>query len=73
LTIESLLKANGHSHCLKKYILSDKCLRDALEHLLLHGIDYQLIYPDLEGAAKHANLLSFTKMFHDSELEEAKV
>jgi hypothetical protein len=67
LTIESLLNANKDIHCLKKYIISDRCLRDALQHLLLHGIDYKLIYPDLEGAAKHANLLSFVKMFHESE------
>jgi hypothetical protein len=71
-TIESLLKATDNIHCLKKYIISDSCLEQAFKHLLLHGIDYQLIYPDIEGAAKQANLLSFVKMFHEAKYNKAR-
>jgi hypothetical protein len=67
LSIESFLRAHGAEACLKKYCIPVTELRHAFEHLSSHGIDYQLIYPDLDGAAKQANLLCDMDLFHDAE------
>jgi|SRR5882724_2200270 len=47
----------GRSDLLTQVIISDQAVMDGLRDLKAHGIDYRLLFPDLFGAAKHANTL----------------
>ena len=40
---------------LTQAIISDQAVMDGLRDLKAHGIDYHLLFPDLLGAANHAN------------------
>jgi hypothetical protein len=42
---------------LKQFVISDQAILDALRDLRAHGIDRRLLFPDLDGAAEHANTL----------------
>lgn len=48
---------------LKKFTISAN-LAEVLADLILHGIDYQLLYPDVEGAARQANLMFYVDSYH---------
>jgi hypothetical protein len=54
--LEGFLKDTGRGHLLSRLLLSDQALGDGLRDLSNHGIDYRLLFPDLNGAALHANL-----------------
>jgi phosphatidylserine/phosphatidylglycerophosphate/cardiolipin synthase-like enzyme len=53
--LEGFLQAKGVSKLLTKIVIKDHVLLEALRDLRAHGIDYRLIFPDLIGAALHAN------------------
>jgi hypothetical protein len=41
---------------LTQLVISDQAVIDGLSDLWAHGIDYRLLFPDLEGAAKSVNM-----------------
>lgn len=55
--LESFLDHMGKGAFLKKYILSDQVIPDALKEFWSAGIDSRLIFPDLHGAALASNEL----------------
>jgi hypothetical protein len=63
--LEGFLKKSGHLDWLERAIISGDAVRQGLDDLREHGIDYRLLFPDLEGAAKHTNtcVLTESKMF----------
>jgi hypothetical protein len=50
------LENTGRGNLLTKLIISDGAVEDGLRDLKAHGIDYRLLFPDLLGAAKQANV-----------------
>ena len=55
--LQGYLDNTGRGDLLTQVILTDHALMHGLRDLKAHGIDYRLLFPDLEGAAKHANTL----------------
>lgn len=53
--LQGFLDHTNKRHLLTRIILSDQALLDGLWDLHTHGTDYRLLYPDMEGAALHAN------------------
>lgn len=53
--LEGYLKTQNRDNLLTKIVISDQALMDGLRHLHAHGIDYRLLFPDMLGAAMHAN------------------
>jgi hypothetical protein len=51
----SLLEATGRGDLLTQATVSPAVLNRALRDLELHGIDHRLLFPDMFGAAGHAN------------------
>jgi hypothetical protein len=55
--LQGFLNRTGRETLLKQFIISDQAVLDGLRDLKMHGIDHRLLFPDLDGAAKHANTL----------------
>jgi hypothetical protein len=53
--LQGFVEATGRGDLLTQIILSDETLLDGLKDLDAHGIDYRLLFPDLNGAALDAN------------------
>jgi hypothetical protein len=53
--LQGFLDNTDRGNLLTQLIISDQAVRDGLRDLKAHGIDYRSIYPDLFGAAMHAN------------------
>ena len=53
--LQGFLDDMGKGNLLTRIRISDQALHDGLRDLKAHGIDYRLLYPDLEGAALYAN------------------
>jgi hypothetical protein len=47
----------GRGDLLTMFIISDQAILEGLRDLKAHGIDRRLLFPDLDGAAEHANTL----------------
>jgi hypothetical protein len=54
--LEGFLDDKGCGDLLTQCLISDYAVIDGLKDLRDHGIDYRLLYPDLEGAAKSVNM-----------------
>ncbi len=54
--LQGLLDDTGRGELLTKATVSGRLVREALRDLELHGIDHRLLFPDLYGAASHANV-----------------
>jgi hypothetical protein len=53
--LQGFLDAKRMGKLLTKIRLSDQALMDGLRDLRNHGVDHRLLFPDLVGAAQHAN------------------
>jgi len=53
--LQGFLDNTERSDLLHKFIISDQVVLDALRDLKAHGIDWNLLFPDLFGAANQAN------------------
>jgi hypothetical protein len=53
--LQSLLDKTGRGHLLTQGRVSTALIPRALHDLALHGIDHRLLFPDMYGAARHAN------------------
>jgi hypothetical protein len=53
--LQGFLDNTKRGDLLTQILLPDHALRDALRDLHQHGIDYSTLFPDLHGAALHAN------------------
>jgi hypothetical protein len=53
--LQGFLEDTGRGNLLTQLIISDQALIDGLRDLRAHGNDYRLLFPDLTGAAMHAN------------------
>ena len=51
-----LLDDTGRGHLLTQSTVSTGVITQALRDLELHGIDHRLLFPDMFGAAAHANV-----------------
>jgi len=55
--LQGFLDHTGRGDLLTQFIISDQAVLDGLRDLKKHGMDRRLLFPDLEGAAEHANTL----------------
>lgn len=55
--LQGFLDNTGRGDLLTRVVISDQAVMDGLRDLRAHGIDYRQLFPDLFGAAKHANAL----------------
>lgn len=55
--LQGFLDHTGRGDLLTQITISDQALIDGLHDMKAHGIDYRLLFPDLHGAAQHANTL----------------
>ena len=55
--LRGFLDNTGKGNILTQILISDQALLDGLQDLKTHGIDYRLLLPDLDGAARHANAI----------------
>lgn len=55
--MQGFLDNTGKGDLLTKMSISDQAVLDGLRDLKAHGIDHRLLFPDLSGAAMHANTL----------------
>lgn len=53
--LQTLLDKTGRGHLLTQGRISTALIPQALHDLALHGIDHRLLFPDMYGAARHAN------------------
>ena len=53
--LQGFVDNTARDELLTKCTISDQAVMDGLIDLRSHGIDYRLLFPDLEGAARHAN------------------
>jgi hypothetical protein len=53
--LQGFLDDTQRGSLLTKILLSDQSALDGMRDLRAHGIDYRLLYPDLQGAAMAAN------------------
>lgn len=53
--LQGFLDNTGRGNLLTCVILSDQEVMDGLRDLAAHGIDYRTLFPDMPGAALHAN------------------
>lgn len=53
--LQGFMDNTGRGNLLTQIILSDQAVLDGLRDIDSHGIDYRMLFPDLAGAAKHAN------------------
>lgn len=53
--LQGFLDDKGRGNLLTQLIIYDYACCEGLRDLKAHGIDYRLLFPDLEGAAKYAN------------------
>lgn len=53
--LQKLLDDTGRGHLLTQGRVSSALIPQALRDLALHGIDHRLLFPDMYGAARHAN------------------
>jgi hypothetical protein len=51
--LQGFLDHKGRGGLLTKVIISEQAVSDGLHDLAEHGIDYRLLFPDLQGAANH--------------------
>jgi hypothetical protein len=64
--LQSILDASGRGDLLTQARVSSALIPQALHDLELHGIDHRLLFPDMYGAARHANgLLATDPFFRD--------
>jgi hypothetical protein len=54
--LEGFLDDTKRGHLLTKVVLSGEAVLEGMRDLKAHGIDYRLLFPDLSGAAMHANM-----------------
>jgi hypothetical protein len=54
--LEGFLENTGRKNLLTQLTISDQAVEDGLRDLKAHGIDYRLLFPNLFGAAQHANV-----------------
>lgn len=59
LDLESYLAARGLADCLELVLIPAREMGKALDHLEMMNINYSTLFPDLDGAAKQANLTPF--------------
>lgn len=55
--LRTFLEDTGHGHLLTRITLTGDALMEGLLDLDDHGIDYRSLFPDLAGAAMHANVM----------------
>lgn len=55
--LQGFLDHTGRGDLLTQITISDQALIGGLRDTKAHGIDYRLLFPDLHGAAQHANTL----------------
>jgi len=55
--LQGFLDDTDNGNLLTQIVISDQALLDGLRDLRAHGIDYRLLFPDLDGAARHANAM----------------
>jgi hypothetical protein len=55
--LEGFIENTGRENLLTQIIISDQAVVDGLRDLKRHGIDYRLLFPDLQGAAQQSNTL----------------
>lgn len=55
--LQGLLDETGRGDLLAQASVSTQVIPDALRDLELHGIDHRMLFPDMYGAAAHANTL----------------
>jgi hypothetical protein len=53
--VEGLCQRTSGREALHRFVIDKRIAKDALADLRAHGLDYHIIYPDLEGAALYAN------------------
>jgi hypothetical protein len=53
--LQGFLENHGKDDFLTQVLLPDHAVVEGLRDLLLHGIDYSVLFPDLRGAALHAS------------------
>ena len=53
--LQGFLDNTGREKLLTRNVLSDQAIMQGLKDLASHGIDYRTLFPDLLGAALHAN------------------
>ena len=53
--VEGLCTKAGQLAALHRFVIDKRAAKEALADLRAHGLDYNIIYPDLEGAALYAN------------------
>lgn len=53
--LQGFLDNTGRGRLLTRLIISDQAVVDGLRDLAAHGIDFRTLFPDLPGAALHAN------------------
>lgn len=53
--LQSILDATGRGELLTQARVASAVIPQALHDLELHGIDHRLLFPDMHGAARHAN------------------
>jgi hypothetical protein len=62
-----LLDDTGRGHLLTQGRVSTALIPQALHDLMLHGIDHRLLFPDMYGAARHANsILAADSLFSEA-------
>ncbi len=55
--LQGFLDDTDKGNLLTRILISDQALLAGLQDLKAHGIDYRLLFPDLDGAARHANIM----------------
>jgi hypothetical protein len=53
--LQGFLENHGKGDFLTQVLLPDHAVIEGLRDLLLHGIDYSVLFPDVRGAALHAS------------------
>lgn len=55
--LEGFCERTDRGDLLTQFVISDQAVLDGLRDLKAQGIDRRLLFPDLDGAAEHANTL----------------
>ena len=54
--LQGFLDNTNRGNLLTRILISDQAVTDGLKDLAAHGIDYRMLFPDMVGAALHANM-----------------
>ena len=60
--LQGFLDYTNRGNLLTRILISDQAVIDGLRDLTAHGIDYRTLFPDMVGAALHANM-EFENLF----------